>query len=85
MIDTGVPTYECQPYKLWDGLEQPCETTCEDGSFVELTKSKDYIKLNTSESTMKNAIYTYGTIANIIYTYTDFLLYESGIYQHVHG
>lgn len=70
---------------MQDGNAQPCKTTCDDGSFIQLTKSKDYIKVNDGEEAMKNAIYTYGTIGTIIFTYTDFIMYDSGIYQHVHG
>ena len=82
---TGVPTAACVSYKSGsNGVTGKCPTACDDGSKITLTKSTGYENVCTNEESIKVAL-TEGAVQTAFTVYSDFMYYESGIYQHKSG
>lgn len=80
---TGVPLDECLPYKSGiSGVAGKCPKKCVDGTNPGLKKSFGFVDVCTDEESIKNAIFTFGTIQTTFTIYQDFLYYINGIYQH---
>lgn len=61
--NTGDVPLSCVSYKSGKGIAGKCPTKCDDGSALpELTKASDYADVCTSEESVKNALYHYGSV-----------------------
>ncbi|CAL6053484.1 Cathepsin_B [Hexamita inflata] len=82
---TGVPTDKCVSYKSGSkGVTGKCPTTCDDQSAIVLVKSTKFEDVCTSEESIKVGI-TQGALQTAFTVYSDFMYYNSGIYQHKSG
>ena len=86
---TGTTTDACAPYISGNGTAAACPTTCQDGSAIQLTKTKSYQLFMDEPSVnvqgFEAAISTKGPIQGQFMVFQDFMYYTSGIYQHEYG
>lgn len=83
----GVTTEECLPYRSGVfGISYECPETCEDGSAIKRvttpTMGKNY---GTSAENIQAALVQQGSLQVAFTVYSDFMYYESGIYEHQYG
>ncbi|CAL6005857.1 Cathepsin_B [Hexamita inflata] len=82
---TGVTTNKCVSYKSGKtNVTGSCPTKCDDGSNINLTKSKGFKNVCSGEESIKNALQT-GTLQTALTVYDDLMYYKNGIYQHKSG
>ena len=81
---TGVVTESWFPYESSHGFIPPCRDSCvreEPWIKYKSTQYKEYI----TPSAIKDTVYKNGPIQTSFTVYSDFMQYESGIYNHVSG
>eukprot|EP01015_Nassula_variabilis_P034741 TRINITY_DN8602_c0_g1_i8.p1 TRINITY_DN8602_c0_g1~~TRINITY_DN8602_c0_g1_i8.p1 ORF type:complete len:320 (-),score=76.41 TRINITY_DN8602_c0_g1_i8:178-1137(-) len=80
----GIPSEECVRYTSIKGDVRQCPNTCDDGSTLQLYKTKNVKSYRTSEDA-KLDILTNGPVETAFRVYEDFMAYESGIYKYTEG
>lgn len=79
----GVPDEACWPYPTERKLYPPnMSCDCWQDRTVKIT---DWEFLPADQTTMKNALITYGPIPTFMIIYQDFMMYRGGIYRHNWG
>lgn len=82
VVSTGLPTESCYPYTATNG---DCSLACANWQ-ASASKISDYKVISTTDvNTIKNALVTYGPLSALMYVYSDFYSYRSGIYSYVTG
>ena len=85
LIKVGTTTDKCVPYTSGKfGKSGECPEKCEDGSEIKLTKAISTEDVCNGEESIKVAL-TQGTVQFAFTVYSDFMYYESGVYQHLKG
>ncbi len=89
MATTGVVKDMCWPYVSSQGMVPLCRTTCTTTTtaWKKYKADKATIKnwAKTDLAGVQNDLMTYGPVQTGYKVYDDFMVYKSGIYQHVTG
>ena len=80
---TGVPDEACDPYTIGaTGQDVSCSTACSDAAArsVKIAAYTQPNGMDAAKAALKN-----GPLVTTLVVYADFMLYSSGVYQHVTG
>ncbi|KAH0573016.1 Cathepsin B [Spironucleus salmonicida] len=85
LINTGTVTDKCTPYTSGlSGRDGKCPQKCKDDSELEFIKATKTENVCADEESIKVAI-TKGLVQTGFSVFSDFMYYESGIYEHTSG